>query len=87
MGRLRDWLHGAETRPGTGDVVTLTLGTDLHRANLIVEACRAQGLHVELLSSEMGAHPHTPGVEHRILVRAVDVDAVRAVIAQQDGST
>jgi hypothetical protein len=62
--------------------VTIGLGTDQTRANLVAEACRARGLHVELLASEMGAHPGTAGVEQRLLVRSQDVDAVREVVGE-----
>ena len=85
MGRLMRWLRSsADEEAGPGQLVTLTLGTEIHRARLVAEACAARGLRVELLTSEMGAHPHTPGVEQRMLVRSEDLDAVRDVLTDQD---
>jgi hypothetical protein len=81
MDGLRRWLRRSPERTAdTDELVTIGLGTDLTRANLVAEACRARGLHVELLASEMGAHPGTAGVEQRLLVRSHDVDAVREVV-------
>lgn len=85
MRRLLSWLRSAPSDPiGPGQLVTLSLGTDIYVANLVAEACHAEGLRVELLTSELGAHPHTPGAEQRMLVRSEDLDAVREVLAKQD---
>lgn len=85
VGRLLNWLRSSPSDSvEPGQLVTLTLGTDIYRANLVAEACAAQGLRVELLTSEMGAHPHTPGAEQRLLIRSEDLDAVREVLAEQD---
>ncbi|MBI1843670.1 MAG: hypothetical protein HYR89_03530 [Actinobacteria bacterium] len=87
MGRLMKWLRSSpDVEADPGRLVTLTLGTDIHRSYLVADACAARGLRVELLTSEMGAHPHTPGVEQRMLVRSEDLDAVRDVLSEQDAS-
>ena len=88
VGRLLDWIRrAAPAEPRPDDLVTLSLGTDIYRAHLVADACTAQGFKVSLLTSEMGAHPHTPGVEQLLLVRAADVDEVTAIVnVHENGS-
>lgn len=81
VGRLLDWIRrSAPAEPRPDDVVTVSLGTDIYRAHLMADACTAEGLKVRLLTSEMGAHPGTPGVEQLLLVRAADLDEVSAIV-------
>lgn len=84
--RISGWLRGGEPEaPAPGTLTEISLGSDLFRAQIITEACRDQGLKVELLGTESGAHPNSTGADQRLLVRAEDIDAVRAVIADAEG--
>jgi hypothetical protein len=65
------------------EIVSLPVGGDVFSAQVLAEACRAEGLKVELLTTEMGARPNAVGVEQQLLVRAEDVEKVRAIMRRQ----
>jgi hypothetical protein len=66
-----------------GDVVSVPVGSDIFSAQVIAEACRAEGLRVELLTTEMAARPNTVGVQQQLLVRAEDVERVQEILRRQ----
>lgn len=62
--------------------VTVPLGSDRFRAQLIAEACRAEGIKVEVLfGDDSGFNPHLGLLQgHRLLVAPADVERVEAII-------
>jgi hypothetical protein len=64
------------------DVVVIQIGSDRFRAQVIAEACRAEGITVELLTGDdSGVDPFMAIIQqHRLLVAAEDADRVRAVV-------
>lgn len=66
------------------DLTYLSVGSDRYRAHLIAEACRAEGIRVELLTSDAGgADPALSYLQdHRLLVYTGDLDRVRAIVAR-----
>ena len=66
------------------EIVTLTLGLDAFEAGIAAEACRDQGLTVELL--RMDDHSALPGneaaVPHRLLVRSDELADARRIPAR-----
>jgi hypothetical protein len=70
--------------PEKGAIVALPIGGDIFRAQVIAEACRAEGLNVQLLTTELGAHPSAVGPEQQLLVRSEDVDKVREILNRQE---
>jgi hypothetical protein len=73
----------SDEEQSSGKVVALPIGGDIFRAQVIAAACAAEGLKVQLLTSEMAARPNTVGVEQQLLVRSEDVDTVQALIRRQ----
>lgn len=67
------------------DLERIPLGYDRFEAQVIAESCRAEGLKVELLLMDEGGNVSglTALEPHVLLVRAVDVDAVEAVLSRQ----
>lgn len=63
------------------DLVTIRVGGDRYEAHLIAEACRAEGIRVELLTADdSGIDPHLGLLQgHRLLVAADDEDRVREI--------
>ena len=65
-------------------LVYVPVGGDRFRAQLIAEACKAEGLRVELLTADdSGTDPvigHIQG--HRLLVAASDEGRVRAIVGR-----
>ena len=70
-----------------GNLVYVPVGGDRFRAQMIVEACRAEGLRVELpTADESGVHPIMGRIQgFRLLAAAGEVDRVRAVIGRSPG--
>jgi Tfp pilus assembly protein PilN len=64
------------------DIVVIRVGSDRFRAQLIAEACRAEGITVELLTGDdSGVDPFMAMIQqHRLLVAAGDADRVRAIV-------
>jgi hypothetical protein len=64
------------------EIVVIRVGSDRFRAQVIAEACRAEGITVELLTGDdSGVDPFMAVLQqHRLLVAAPDADRVRAVI-------
>jgi hypothetical protein len=64
------------------DIVVIRVGSDRFRAQLIAEACRAEGITVELLTGDdSGVDPFMAMIQqHRLLVAAPDADRVRAIV-------
>jgi hypothetical protein len=64
------------------DLVYLPVGEDRFRAQVIAEACRAEGVRVELLTADAsGVDPVIARLqEFRLLVAAADVDRVQAIL-------
>ena len=66
------------------EIVTLRLGFDRFDAHLVTEACRAEGLTVELLT--MDDHGSLPGnlavIRHRLLARSDELGDVRRILAR-----
>ena len=67
------------------DVVRLDVGNDIFQAQVIVAACRSEGLRVELLRND---YPET-GLFHSLqpsylLVRAEDVPRVQEIIRRSE---
>ncbi len=66
------------------EIVTLRLGFDRFDAHLVTEACRAEGLTVELLT--MDDNGHSLGmmavIRHRLLVRSDELEAVQRILAR-----
>jgi hypothetical protein len=82
MRRALTWLRSpTPTSPDPDAIVVVPLGGDAFRAETAAAACRAAGIRVELLVTEMGQHPASAGVQQQLLVRREDLDAVRAVLA------
>jgi hypothetical protein len=69
---------------GSEQIVTVPVGGDIFRAQVIAEACKAEGIKVQLLTSEMGARPTAIGVEQQLLVRAEDLEKVREILSRQE---
>jgi hypothetical protein len=65
-------------------VVTVPVGGDPFQAELAAAACRAAGLQVELLVTDMGQHPAGAGVQQQLLVRSEDLAAVMSVLAGEE---
>ena len=65
-------------------LVYVPVGGDRFRAQMIAEACRVEGLQVELLTDdESGADPIMGRIQgFRLLVAATDVDRVQAIIGR-----
>lgn len=66
----------------TDDIVQIPIGPDLFAAQLAAEACRAEGLRVELLGGESGAHPTSTGMEQVLLVRGEDLAQAREILSR-----
>lgn len=64
----------------SNDLTQVAVGSDMFTAQIILEACRADGLTVELLGTSTGAQPGF-GSEQYLLVRTEDLPAVQAIIA------
>lgn len=64
----------------SNDITQVPVGSDHFTAQIILEACRADGLTVELLGTSHGAHPGF-GAEQYLLVRTDEIAAVQAIIA------
>jgi len=66
------------------EIITLTLGVDAFDAGVVAEACRDEGLTVELL--RMDDHGALPGnkalLPHRLLVRSDELDEVQQILAR-----
>jgi len=60
------------------DFEYIDVGSDRFRAELIVRACRSEGLRVQLLGGNDDVYPD----HHRLLIRSEDRDRVLAVIGQ-----
>jgi hypothetical protein len=71
------------------EVVYVPVGGDRFEAQVIAEACRADGIRVELLTADDGGvDPYLGLVQgHRLLVSASDLDRVRAIVARRSEST
>jgi len=65
-----------------GNLVYVPVGSDRFRAQMITEACRAEGLRVELLTAdESGVDPIMGRIQgFRLLVAAGDADRARAIV-------
>ena len=65
------------------DVVTMELGVDAIQAHLIAEACRAEGMKVELLMMDESTRAvgMAPIVPHKMLVQPGDVERVVEIAA------
>ncbi len=65
-----------------GRIVEVELGFDRFEATTIVEACRAEGLEVELL--QMDRNGVAPGfvalAPHRLLAREIDLEMVTRIV-------
>lgn len=66
------------------DLVTIKVGSNRWEAHLIAEACRAEGIRVELLTGDdSGVDPHLGMIQgHRLLVAAADEERVREIVDQ-----
>lgn len=66
----------------TGELVYVPVGEDRFVAQVVAEACRAEGIHVELLTADnLGVDPIFGRIQgHRLLVAAADVDRVKAIL-------
>jgi hypothetical protein len=64
------------------ELAYVSIGPDRYQAQIIADACRSEGLRVELLLADIeGNAPNLGWVEsHRLLVLAEDADAVRAIV-------
>jgi hypothetical protein len=62
------------------DFAYVPVGTNRLRAQVIVEACRAAGLVVELLASDDSGYGNI--YPHRLLVRSADREQVMAAIEE-----
>lgn len=69
------------------NLVYVPVGGDRFRSQMIAEACRADGLRVELLTAdESGVDPIMGRIQgFRLLVAAADVDRVRAIVGRNPG--
>lgn len=67
-------------------VVEIDVGFDRFHAQLLVEACRAEGCTVELLTmDDSGQAPGLPAlVPHKLLVFQQDLEVVRAVLRRSE---
>ena len=65
-------------------LVYMLVGGERFRAQMIAEACRAEGLQVELLTAdESGVDPIMGRIQgFRLLVAATEVDRVRAIVGR-----
>lgn len=62
------------------DLVRIDCGTDRFAAHVLLARCEAEGVRAELLTSEAGGNTLEIAREpYVLLVRAEDVDAVRAI--------
>lgn len=70
-----------ETRPAD-DLVYVPVGTDRFRAQVIAEACRAEGIQAEILTADDdGTDPYMTLMQrHRLLVHRRDLPAVQGII-------
>lgn len=66
------------------DLEYVPVGNDRYRAHLIAEACRAEGIRVELLLSDAnGVDPALSLIQdHRLLIRSADSKQVKAIVAR-----
>ena len=64
------------------DIVTIDLTTDLFESQILTEAIRAEGFEVELLNATGEETPAMLPEPCRLLVRAEDVEGVRAILAR-----
>jgi len=64
------------------------VGPDRFRAELIAEACKADGIRVELLTADDdGTFPYWGIIQHhRLLIRSDDRDRVEAVLRRMRAS-
>jgi hypothetical protein len=69
----------------TDDIVSLDVGDDIFRTQVITAACRSEGLRVELVRND---HPETGGFRalqpSYLLVRAEDVPRVQEIIRRSE---
>jgi len=87
--RLARWLRSTEVaEPGDGEVVRVAVGSDIHTANVVLAACRSNGLRVQLVDDSITAHQTTVGVSHTLLVFGEDLPRVREILAasKEDGT-
>jgi hypothetical protein len=81
------------TRPAEGNaedvIVPIDVGFDRFHAHLLLEACRAEGCSVELLTmDDNGQAPGLPALlPHRLLARDSEIETVRRVIARTRPTT
>ena len=75
------------TAPGydarmAAQLVPVPVGEDRFRAQILAEACRAAGIRVELITGDASGVDPVVGIiqGHRLLVRADDVERVRAIL-------
>lgn len=66
------------------DLIYVPVGGNRYRAHLIAEACRAEGIRVELLTGDdSGVDPHLGFIQgHRLLIRSVDESRVTEIVAR-----
>ncbi len=84
MGSGTSYARFVATGADDVEIVTLRLGFDRFNAHIVTEACRDEGLTVELLTmDDQGSLPGNLAVlRHRLLVRADELDEVRQVLAR-----
>lgn len=70
--------------PVAENLVCVPVGGDRFRSQMIAEACRADGLWVELSTAdESGVDPIMGRIQgFRLLVASADVDRVRAIVGR-----
>jgi len=63
-------------------LVQVPVGEDRFHAQILAEACRAAGIRVELITGDASGVDPVLGIiqGHRLLVRADDVERVRAIL-------
>jgi hypothetical protein len=67
---------------GDDDLVSIDVGFDRFHAQLLAEACRAEGCTVELLVDDLAtATGQLVGMPNRLLVRRSEVETIEAIIA------
>ncbi|MFH1103996.1 MAG: hypothetical protein V1757_03495 [Actinomycetota bacterium] len=64
------------------ELVYVPVGEDRLVAQVVAEACRAEGIHVELLTADnLGVDPIFGRIQgHRLLVAADDLERVKAIL-------
>jgi hypothetical protein len=71
------------------ELVQVPVGEDRFQAQIVAEACRAAGIRVELLTGDASGVDPVLGIiqGHRLLVRADDVERVRAILERSGRSS